>query len=384
MKLSPLLLAALLALPTAACLDVDADELPGDDIGVAYGPIWQGPIWQGPIWQGPIWQGPGLYDGTLVKADITSSLRNADGKRLYSLRLERNQLVATELVRSGYSFTFVTRRGTDLTGATFESDGVGLKIIAASEVADSSMVGGFADNSGLWSYVLLVRDDNDRYRYLCGGDSYSDRFASFYEGSWDDRGHHHDDGTEWTVGCRKSLYHKCAIDLGYDPTIARKPPGRPWVKSIAMRPYFESCLRALSADLCGERVSFTSEGTLVSIEDDRGWNVPITDDDLYGTDYVEADFTDESWYGTADGRYRAIAANWLRYRLYTEEQLAPPADGTMDIYDGGGGALCEVDVQSSGDPSGWRIKIRSVQKEWDPYIPESPTGIGTLDRLNRL
>lgn len=76
-------------------------------------------------------------------------------------------------------------------------------------------------------------------------------------------------GSEVTIACTNGVIAKCARQWGYKPW--KSAPNHINGFEHDLRPYHQMCLRAARADYCSDGSSFTVDGTMIDIEDTRGF-----------------------------------------------------------------------------------------------------------------
>lgn len=135
---------------------------------------------------------------------------------------------------------------------------------AACELHDCDNPAGCRENCDLWLYEITFPewpDQEGQPRSICG----KGEAALPFSGMWNSLGRFVANNTKFTFACTTGVIAKCAR-WGYRPFGTAKPNQQSTAKLL--QPYHQACLRAASADYCGERHSFTRDGTLVDVYDD--------------------------------------------------------------------------------------------------------------------
>jgi hypothetical protein len=172
---------------------------------------------------------------------------------------------------------------TDLNGArlAIEADPSNAVILQ-----DGQLVArGFADTASLrGTPILATAPDGRRFRVEIGALTVAGRtqriellvdgvaackpelHGMFVPGRWDVQASHVDDLGLVTYSCMDGVIAKC-VDWGYAP----------WVTDANVH---ATCVRMARADYCGNNVSWTMDGTLISVFDTLGIHAASSNDDM--------------------------------------------------------------------------------------------------------
>ena len=188
-------------------------------------------------------------------------------------------------------------------------------------------------NDDMYQYFLYALPQGaTKWSYLCdpGADPYSpgsdpfgpEKGGTFIDGTFDDSGFFYEDAGI-TFACNSGVATKCARGLGYK-----------WWKylpdatgtSHRLDDLYQTCTRALMADYCGDGESWTLNGTLISVWDNKGYNVLDN----------EPMFAPESFWVNPEGSTQAGRPSRLSMRRWAEIENAgtcPPVEGAWAAED---------------------------------------------------
>jgi hypothetical protein len=163
---------------------------------------------------------------------------------------------------------------TDLGAVSKDSSTAMYKISSASGGLDQrdstcGIPGGCTLNSDLWLYDVDVLDPDGSVYPLCAGNAR----AYAVRGTWDATATVADSpvsGTKFTFACGGGTIAKC-IRWGYRPWTSARTANVLYPNttgsSVALAPFHQACVRAAMADYCGNAHSFTTDGTIIDIND---------------------------------------------------------------------------------------------------------------------
>ncbi|HTE50868.1 MAG TPA: ADYC domain-containing protein, partial [Kofleriaceae bacterium] len=123
-----------------------------------------------------------------------------------------------------------------------------------------------APNNDVWAYGVSYQSGAS-WLPLCGSSGGKPILAVPLQGTWNygsgvtGGGAWTTSATAFTLGCRGAALAKC-VELGY----------KPWktVGGVLLRDHHQACTRAIRADYCGNGKSYTADGTLINIYDNKG------------------------------------------------------------------------------------------------------------------
>jgi ADYC domain len=120
-----------------------------------------------------------------------------------------------------------------------------------------------AADSEIWLYTLSEQDAaSGQWNNICQPDIQGRRLAFPLAGAFDARMRHIDAPGKFFVTCTGGAEGKC-VRFGYKPW-GRAPDG------ASLAPYYQTCVRAVRADYCGDGVGHTRNGTPIDIFDRVG------------------------------------------------------------------------------------------------------------------
>lgn len=171
-------------------------------------------------------------------------------------------------------------------------------------------------NCDLWRYDVTFPDWPDETRQpraICpSGES-----GMPFSGTWDALGGFTSSTSNFTFACTSGVIYKCA-KWGYRPFGVARRAGDSVATALA--PYHQVCLRAASADYCGERHSFTRNGTLIDIYD--GGFIPRTKN-------LFQDVTALAW----EARFDALGGMLIDHMRY-QEAAHVEGNNVLDVCPG--------------------------------------------------
>ncbi len=150
----------------------------------------------------------------------------------------------------------VQRRGADLVGAELDiGDGSTLRI--------DGMRADPQDPAGdVWLHRFSRRVGDGEWQNPCGADRDGLQEGMPIAGRWDADGTFHADTAHFALTCTGGAQAKC-VRFGYKPW-KQAADGTPLAAS------YESCVRMVRADYCGDGQATTKEGMAIDIFDDHG------------------------------------------------------------------------------------------------------------------
>ena len=105
-------------------------------------------------------------------------------------------------------------------------------------------------------YELSTEGADGRWQNLCGADPDGRHLAFPLPGVWSEDGRYIPSATEFSLTCTGGAIGKC-VRFGY----------KPWKEGL--EPYYQTCVRMVRADYCGDGTGWTENGMLIDIDDDR-------------------------------------------------------------------------------------------------------------------
>jgi hypothetical protein len=179
-----------------------------------------------------------------------------NGMSLNGMSLNGSQL--TGFNSSGQIISGSGLVGARMTGQLASGGTLNLRIDSASTLA--------APNSDVWAYGVSYQSGTT-WVPMCGTVDGAPVLAVPLAGTWDYRAGVKEGGawtassTSFSLGCRGAALAKC-VELGY----------KPWktVGGTLLRDHHQACTRAIRADYCGNGTSYTRDGNLINIYDNKG------------------------------------------------------------------------------------------------------------------
>ncbi len=177
-----------------------------------------------------------------------------------SLRGEQ-ALKVSRVDLSGTAFRLTLADGTVLTGKKLEGASITLGLPGqASETIRIDRIEPDPSMNDVTWYHLSVRDQaTGQWQPYCEPDMRGFRGALPVAGGIDANGVYEPHLPGFELSCATGALAKC-VRFGYGPW-------KPAVNGIPMLDFYQSCLRAIRADYCGDGTSATRDGTLIDIYD---------------------------------------------------------------------------------------------------------------------
>lgn len=127
-----------------------------------------------------------------------------------------------------------------------------------------------SDNSDVWLHrVEYIESKSGAHDWnpVCDPGPDGRAAATFVSGTWDSAGTFSQ--SDYTLACTNGVINKCLRMLGY----------KPWKQlttsngdEIDLGPLHRACVRAGTADYCGDGSSYTRDGTIIHVSDRHGLN----------------------------------------------------------------------------------------------------------------
>jgi ADYC domain-containing protein/pentapeptide repeat protein len=211
---------------------------------------------------------PGDDPSNIVEQEVDSN----NGTSLNGTSLNGTSLNGTSLNGTSLNGTSVT--GTNVNGSTVTAVSSTAPPVTGSSVVGSTWNGTAsngttvklridsaqqltAPNAELWAYGISYQTSST-WTPLCGLDGTGAPIKAIpVAGYWsNDAAKYYTSSTTFTWGCRGKTVAKC-VELGYKTY-------KGWTSQ------YQSCVRLLRADYCGTGISYTVDGTLLNLYDNKG------------------------------------------------------------------------------------------------------------------